>query len=390
MILTNCRLLPELSGGIASENGSVEILNGKIIQVSAQPSCAPDAFDCGGGTLLPGLIDLHTHITILGGVGAGKEHDPQAVLIDAMECARRFLDYGFTTIRDCGSINRAAHYVRDAVNRGIIEGPRIFSSGRQISTSADSPKNAATNASINFADGEADTRRAVREECVNLADFIKIYASGSAYLPTGIPKHPIMDYDEICAAVNAARANGRYVAAHCHADSAIRSCIRAGVRTIEHATFLGSETLQLLLDTPDCWLVPTFSAMYVSQTDPEAKAFWEARLNPMPRQCADAIGEACRQGAKIGFGTDSSAVMTQYRLGKEFQMRHELAGMAPIDILTQATKTNAEILGLSDVIGEIRNGLCADLALFCGNPDEDFTVMYDRPAHVWKCGELVR
>ena len=82
--------------------------------------------------------------------------------------------------------------------------------------------------------------------------------------------------------------------------------------------------------------------------------------------------------------------MTQYRLGKEFQMRHELAGMAPIDILTQATKTNAEILGLSDVIGEIRNGLCADLALFCGNPDEDFTVIYDRPAHVWKCGELVR
>ena len=390
MILNNCRLIPELSGGAGTENGSVEIERGKIVSVSAQPSACPDAFDCGGGTLIPGLIDAHTHVTTLGGVGAGKEGDPQAVLVDALACARAFLDYGFTTIRDCGSINRAGHYVRDAVNRGIVTGPRVISCGRQVTSSADVPKSDAARAGINFADGEADTRRAVREECVNLADFIKIYASGSAYLPTGVPKHPIMDYDEISAAVRAARSCGIYVAAHCHADSAIRDCVRAGVKTIEHATYLGGETLKLVLDTPDCALVPTFSAMFVSQTDPELKAFWEARLAPMLTSCTESIAAAYQAGAVIGFGTDSNAVMTQYKRGIEFKMRRELAGMSPIDILKQATVVNAAILGFAGKIGEIKSGLEADLVLLKSDPREDFSVMYSAPEHVWKSGVPVK
>ena len=389
MILNNCRLIPELSGGVETFCGSVEIQDGKILSVSAKAGDAA-GFDCGGGTLIPGLIDAHTHVTILGGVGEGKEQDPQAVLVEALACASRFLDYGFTTIRDCGSIHRAGHYVREAVKRGIISGPRIISAGRQISTSADTPKSCISRASINFADGEADTRRAVREECVNLADFIKIYASGSAYLPTGVPKHPIMDYDEICGAVNAARSCGVYVAAHCHADSAIRSCIRAGVKTIEHATYLGSETLKLLMDTPDCALVPTFSAMYVSQTDPELKAFWEARLAPMLESCRANIRAAYEAGALMGFGTDSNALMTQYKLGIEFKMRRELVGMSPIDILMQATVINAAILGLSERIGQIKPGLVADFVLLERDPREDFSVLYSAPQHVWKSGKMIK
>lgn len=390
MILTNCRLIPELSGGVDTRCGSVEVMDGKITSVNALPSEDASAFDCGGATLIPGLIDAHTHVTTLGGVGVGKEHDPQAVLVDALECARAFLDYGFTTIRECGSIHRAGNYVRDAVNRGVITGPRVISCGRQVSTSADTPKSDAARAGINFADGEADTRRAVREECVNLADFIKIYASGSAYLPTGVPKHPIMDCDEIGAAVHAASSCGVYVAAHCHADSAIRDCVRAGVKTIEHATYLGGETLKLVLDTPGCALVPTFSAMFVSQTDPELKAFWEARLAPMLTSCTESIAAAYRAGAVIGFGTDSNAVMTQYKHGIEFKMRLELVGMSPIDILKQATVVNAAILGFAGKIGEVKSGLEADLVLLKADPREDFSVMYAVPEHVWKAGALVK
>ena len=390
MILTNCRLIPELSGGVDARRGSVEILDGKIASVNVLPSDDASAFDCGGATLIPGLIDAHTHVTILGGVGEGKEHDMQSVLLDAMSCAARYLNYGFTTIRDCGSVHRAAHYVREAAARGLISAPSIISAGKEVTSSANSVKTESSLAAINFADGEADVRRAVREECAHLADFIKIYASGSAYLPTGVPKHPIMDYDEISAAVAAARCSGTYVAAHCHADSAIRDCVRAGVHTIEHATYLGGETLKLVLDTPDCALIPTFSAMYVSQTEPETRAFWEARLSPMRDKCAEGIAAAYRAGARIGFGTDSSAVMTQYKRGIEFKMRRELVGMSPIDILKQATIVNAAILGLAGKIGEVKSGLEADLVLLKADPREDFSVMYAAPEHVWKAGVLVK
>lgn len=390
MILNNCRLLAPLADGLAADCGSVEIADGRIVRVSAAPSDDPAAFDCAGGTLIPGLIDLHTHVTILSGVGVGKEEDPQAVLLDAMAACGRYLDYGFTTIRDCGSIHRAAHYLRDAVARGLVTGPRIFSAGKEVTSSANAPKTQANCAGINFADGVDAMRRAVREEVAQGADFIKLYASGSAYLPTGVPQHPIMTPKEIAAAVGAAREGGLTTAAHCHADSAIRACIEAGVHTIEHATYISDDTIALALQSDDCYLVPTFSAMYVSQTEPAARAFWTARLQPMLDHCAKAMAQAYRQGAVLGFGTDSAALSPQYENGVEFTMRHTLCHMDAVDILVQATVNNARILGKADEIGRIKAGLVADLVLLDGSPEEDFSVMTRPPRHVWQAGRLVR
>lgn len=390
MILTNCRLLSDFTGGISAAAGSVELENGRIVKVSSSLSADREAFDCEGGTLLPGLIDLHTHLTLLSGVGNGHEDEPMELLLDAQAVAGRYLDYGFTTIRDCGSLMRAAHYVRDAVKKGLIEGPDIISAGLEVTSSAVSKKTPLSRASIQFADGVDDVCRAVREEAAYLCDFIKIYASGSAFLPTGIPEHPIMTYEEIRSAVETARMNGIYVAAHCHADEAIRACIQAGVRTIEHATYLGEETLELLLSTPSCCLIPTFSAMYVSQTEPEEREFWLERLNPMLERCTVAIEKAYRAGAKIGFGSDSSALSVQYEKGIEFKMRKELCHMKDMDILMQATGINAEIAGIDDHVGQIREGLNADLILVNGRPDENIEFMYGKPAHVWKSGRMVR
>lgn len=393
MILNHCRLLPELSGGIAAARGSVEVCGGKIVKVSAEPvSCdgtQDDIFDCCGKTLLPGLIDMHTHITLLGGVGEDCAGEPMKLLAGAVSQAQKALAYGFTTIRDCGSIGNAAIYARDMIQKGIAPGPRIIATGETL-TSSFAWKPGHRVSGIRVSDGAEDYRRNVRRESVLGADFIKIYASGSAYDPSGVPKHPIMTRDEIRAAVETAEMSGIYTAAHCHADSAIRDCIECGVKTIEHATYLSDETLALLQKTENCYLVPTFAAMYVSQTDPAEREFWLARLTPMRKACAGQIEKAYRAGEKLGFGTDSAPGSVQYEKGIEFQMRKEDCHMENVDILLQATKYNAEIAGIDHLIGEIRQGLLADLILVDGNPAEDLSVMYHKPEYVFQAGKLIQ
>ena len=274
------------------------------------------------------------------------------------------------------------------IDAGVCDGPDIIACGSTLMPSVGS-KLGNFSSIIHFCDGAEEFRRGVREEIAAQADFIKIYASGSAFLPTGVPKHPIMTREEIRTAVETAEANGRYVAAHCHADRAILDCVRSGVRTIEHATYLSEGTVEVLRETPETYLVPTFAAMFVSQTEPKARAFWLARLTPMLESCAAAIEKAYRAGEKIGFGTDSAPMSKQYEQGVEFQYRKDYCHMENIDILLQATKYSAEIAGISGRVGEIKSSLQADLVLVDGNPAEDLSVMYKRPKKVWKKGKMV-
>lgn len=391
MKLYHVRLVPELSGGIQSEDGTVEIENGKIksVQKEAATEVVPGDIDCHGMTLLPGLIDMHTHITLLSGVGADCIGEPLQMEVEAAWQAKRYLRHGFTTIRVCGSEYRVSNYVRDMIRRGILTGPDIISAGNTLFTSV-AMKDQPAEALNLFCDGPEAFTRQVRKEMAYGADFIKIYASGSAYNPTGVPQNPIMTGAEIRAAVDAAKMSGSYVAAHAHADSAIRACIENGVRTIEHATYLGEKTLELLLKTEDCILIPTFSAMHVSQTDPEERKFWLERLTPMLEKCGVSIERAYKAGAKIGFGTDSAPGSPMYEEGVEFRYRKEYAGMDDLDILMQATKINAEIAGLAEKKGQIMKGLDADLILVEGKPDLDISAMYKRPETVWKAGEIIK
>lgn len=383
MLLNHCRLYAPLSGGFAGEDCCVELDGGKIVSVGpARPAAAGD-YDCGGRTLLPGLIDLHTHITFLRGVGVAQAHDPMQLLVEAAAQADRYLRHGFTTIRDCGSIGRSANYVKRLIDRGVMAGPDILACGCTLMPSVTA--SGGVGDITLYCDGAEEFRKAVRQEVAAQSDFIKIYASGSAFSPTGVPKHPIMTFDEIKTAVDTARVNGLYVAAHCHTDSAIRDCVQAGVHTIEHATYLSEATTDLLLTSEDSYLVPTLAAMYVSQTDPQERAFWLARLTPMLESCAKTIGYAYRAGAVIGFGTDSAPMSPQYDTGVEFRFRKEYCGMENLDILLQATRNSALIAGLPDV-GEIKPGMKADLILVDGDPVAELSAMYVPPVQVWKNG----
>lgn len=389
MILKNCRLLPELSPFSEVMTADVELKDGKIEKISMLPLCGEETLDCQGKTLLPGLIDLHTHISGLRGPGAATYRSPMKALIEVADQSRRYLDYGYTTIRDCGSMGRVANYVRDLFAHGLCQGPDIIACGSILTPTETEEADELFDMYVNC-DSADEYRKAVRKELAEHADYIKIMASGSAFHPDGIPVQPILTREEVTAVVEAAAMKDTYAAAHCHGDGAIRMCIEAGVKTIEHATYISEDTLELLKETDGCYLVPTLSAMYVSHPEGEAGSFWCKRLGQMLECCAENIERAYTAGLKLGFGTDSTVTMDQYEQGLEFRYRKEFCHMADKDILLQATTYNAEIAGLADRIGQVREGYDADLILVDGNPDEDLAVMYHKPEKVWKRGELVR
>lgn len=378
--------LPSAFGGDGEGKTAVRIESGYISEVVACLEALPEgepAFDCGGRTLTPGLIDLHTHFTGLGdGFSPSHCKDPMKLLSSAVAAAGQYLDYGFTTIRDCGSVGRAANYVRDLGAQGLIRAPHILSSGLILSPTEIEQADSIYEMYA-FADGPYAFRTAARRELAEHADFVKLMASGAAFHPQGVPKEPIIAPDELREAVETAARKGTYVAAHAHADGAIRACIEAGVRTVEHATYLSDETLSLLEQTEGCYLVPALAAMFVS--GPDESRFWHKRLGAMLDACCSGLKKAYRDGLPIGFGTDCAPFSRQYREGTEFAYRKENCGMADADILRQATEVSARIAGLSDR-GAVRPGFRADLALWDGDPSADIMALAGKPAAVWLDG----
>ena len=396
MIINNCRLLPALASVTEETYGAIRFTGGMIAEVYNRPLTeeslaaftGEQVIDAAEKTLVPGFIDMHTHITLLGNTGVDVLYDPMQLLVAAAQQATRYLDYGFTTVRDCGSFRRVANYVKQMVASGLMDGPDVICCGRGLMTTVIDPDEPRT-AHICFADGADEFRKAVRNEAAHRADFIKIFASGSAFNPSGKPQQPLMTDEELTAIVETAHNAGIPVASHCHSDASIRACICAGVDTIEHATFLSDESLaQLAQGTSK--LVPTFSALFVSQTDPSERKFWLDRLTPMLEACAQGIAKAYHAGFEIGFGTDSAAGSKQYEQGIEFRYRKEYCGMKDLDILMQATCISAEMLGVEKRVGRIAKGLQADLVLVDGRPDKDISCLYHKPEKVWKKGKLVR
>lgn len=390
MILRNCRLVAELSEINKTGFYDVSIENGIIKEIGEVNSLSgDDIIDCGGKTLLPGLIDLHTHISGLRGFDAITLQNPMKALVQCAEFTQHYLDYGFTTIRDCGSLGRVANHVRDLFANGVSSGPDIIASGKIITPTEEEYADG-LQPMYSEADGPWEIKKAVRREMAEKADFIKTMASGSAFDPHGIPTQSVIEREELRAMVESAKMKSTYVAAHAHSDSSIRLCIEEGVYTIEHATYISDSTIELLTKTENCYLVPTLAAMYVSHPDDPDGGFWIKRLGEMLDACANNIRKVYLAGCKLGFGTDSTVTMDQYEHGIEFQYRKEKCGMNDIDILLQATKYSAEIAKIDDKVGTIAPSKTADLILVDGNPDEDISAMYKKPSKVFKNGKLVR
>lgn len=393
MFLKNCRIVPELSGGAAFTNADIEIAGGKILSVcpaDGKPAAAGDV-DCSGRTVIPGLIDLHVHLA-----GDRMPNDIWHAFSQYHQVAPQlanFLDYGVTTVRDCGSVMSLGCRLREGAELGFFESPRILSSGHIISPEA--MRNRAEGGIHVIANGAEEMLKAGRKELGDGGDFIKIYATQSMTQVRGGDPKCIMLPEEIQPLVRVAEQNNTYVAAHAHTTDAINTCIRCGVRSIEHATYMDDESIRLFLDTPGAYAVLTHACgePYHGDDGWNDPAFFQLWNSPYfvesKKRCREWERRAYRAGVKIGVGTDllpSEAVKYPY----ELQIRKESLEMKDKDILIQATVNSAEIAMLQNEIGSIRPGLAADLLVVDGKPDEDISLLYKKPQMVIQKGRICR
>lgn len=397
-ILKAARLI-DGKGGPPLTPAMVRVEKGHIAAVASRLDVPPGArvLDLGEATLLPGLIDLHTHLTDRFGVhweDALVTTTPSQAALWGARNARVTLRAGFTTCRDMGPTWPYVDVdLRDAIQQGAVVGPRLLVAGNYVSSTGGAGD--ARQFSIyvdvpivrNLADGPDEVRKAVRTNFKHGADFVKILVTG-AVLSKGIPPGAQQYSDEeIRAAVEEARRWARPVAAHAHGASGIKAAIRAGVRTIDHGSYLDDEAVAMLARTRETFYVPTLytsQVVLVSAHIPESEKERERQIREIQNA---GFRRALAAGIPIGFGTDA-AVVPHGENAKEFGVRVGM-GESPMSAILAATRLNAEILGWSDRIGTVEPGKLADLVAVPADPLADVTTL-ERVGFVMKGGEVYR
>lgn len=394
ILLKNCKVVSDLTEGYKGTDCDI-LLDGdridSIVSCGSIDDQAYEVIDVHGKYVVPGFFDLHVHFSLSGGdtlIDNAKSSVEQA--LDAVKFAKDSLNAGFTTIRDVGSYYNVAIGLRNAINEGKIVGPNIFASGRiVIATEAG---NDFFSGLYNEADGPEEIWKAVRQEMQYGADFIKILGTGAVMHPGSEPGIPLYTEEELQAVVDAAKFKGTYVASHCHGTRAIKQSIKAGVRTIEHSSFIDEEAIEMLKGNTDTYLVPTLTIIMGLVTDlPESSTFMKAKAQNVIDNIKWRIRKAYDEGLVMGFGTDTGAVPLMHgNNGDEFVNRKEFWDMENVDILKQATINSAIIIGKEDELGSLKAGKLADMVILDGNPTKDISVCRDKVDMVIKSGQVVK
>jgi imidazolonepropionase-like amidohydrolase len=369
-------------GGPPLAPAMVRISGDRIEEVAASLAIPTGAtlIDLGSATLLPGLIDLHTHLTSREGVHwettLTTTTPPQAALWGARN-ARVTLMAGVTTCRDMGTTWPYVDVeLRDAIEAGAVPGPRMVVAGNYVSSTggAGDARQFSTYVDVpivrNLADGPDEVVKAVRTNLKYGADFIKILATG-AVLSKGITPGAQQYSDaEIQAAVNEAKRWGRPVAAHAHGIDGIKASIRAGVRTVDHGSYLDADAIAMLKASKrTTFYVPTLALHSYLQEAPHVPESQKARGRMVNDVAIAAFRRALAAGIPVGLATDAP-VMPHGLIAREMAYRVTL-GETPMQAIVSATALNAEILGLEDRIGSVAAGKLADLIAVSENPLTD-------------------
>ena len=394
LVIKNCRLIPELTEGFDGQMADI-VVDGKYISEILPAGTAnyegAEVIDGQGMTVLPGFFDLHAHLMFKNqDYYASMMRGQNEYLVDCMEYAGVYLKHGYTTIRDCGNDFYAGIAVRDAVSKGVVKGPHIITSGKIISPVA---KGNESFGSLYWeTDDPADMLHIVRTETAKGVDFIKYMVTGAVLNEGGVPGELITTEEEIRAITDAAEKLGTYVAAHCHGTEGIKLAVKNGIRTIEHASYVDEECVELMLKRKDLIATgPTYSIAYTLYKELYEGGVLPEFVEKSRAACASmaksvAMCEAA--GVLVGWGTDLDRQMFERFPGLEFVARNEM-GQPNIESLKEATINSAKIIGEDHLRGTIKTGKYADLAIFSGNPDEDMTVMKNLPKYVLREGSLV-
>ncbi|MCC6311720.1 MAG: amidohydrolase family protein [Trueperaceae bacterium] len=365
------------------QRADIEVVDGRIAAISA--STAPgragtdvNEVDLGGAFVIPGLVDAHTHLVL--SQDAARAEPLSARVLKGVRNARVQLRSGVTSVRDVGGPGRIAVELKEAIRAGMVEGPRVDTSGSFV---------CAPGGHVSYwgreATGEEEARLAVREQRAAGADFIKIMASGGVADEGEDPEAPQFEPGELRALVSEAASTGTYVAAHAHPATAIRLCLEAGVRTIEHASFIDERGVELAVER-GAYIVPTFIVYDVIARSETLGGFQRDLAARVLEKKAEAFLAAVAAGVKWGAGTDAGTYMPQGQLWQELLFIERL-GVPAEAVLTAATRTNAEIMQ-TDEIGRLEPGAWADLLVLAADPTADLTTL-STPTLVVKGGVVV-
>lgn len=367
-----------------------------------EPAKGDDVIDLRDFTVLPGLIDLHTHLMRQHSeesYSEGFRMNPADYAFDMVPLAERTLLAGFTTVRDLGDRYNLTVSLREAVERGSVIGPRIFTAAKSIATTGGHADPSNSTADIYEGDpgpkdgvinGPWEAYEAVRQRYKDGADLIKITATGGVLSVASSGQNPQFTVEEIRAIVTAAKDYGFHVAAHAHGKEGMRRAIIGGVHSIEHGTYMDDEIIELMKEH-GTWYVPTVTAgRWVAEKAkipgyfPEMVRPKAARIGPLIQ---DTLARAWKAGVKIGFGTDTG-VSPHGENAQEFAYLVE-AGMPPMAAIQAATGRAAELLGRTGELGSVQAGRFADLVAVQGDPLADIRLLED-VAFVMKAGKVYR
>ncbi|MBL0210296.1 MAG: amidohydrolase family protein [Holophagaceae bacterium] len=392
VLIKASRLLDVRTGKMVSP-AQIWVKDGRI-QGGEAPAGA-EVVDLGDRTLLPGLLDCHVHLTIRAGLPelAQLKHSRARQLIDGVVNARKVLQAGFTTVRDCGSgTNFGDVALRDAINNGEIEGPRLYASGGALSITGG---HGDTNGfpgdvhfeQINLVDSPAQAVQTVREWRKRGVDQIKIMATGGVLSNHDDPGAPSFSPEEFRAIVQEAGRRGMDVCAHAHGDKGILEATLAGVRSIEHGSLLSPATAAEMKKR-GTFLVPTLYALESILLPgnplhiPEGSLAKARALLPLRRSGFKAALDA---GVPVAYGTDIG-VFPHEQAALDFRYLVSY-GMTPLQAIQSATVTAAQLLRVEDRAGTLQPGRWADIIAVDGNPLDDVKTL-EQVRFVMKDGRI--
>src|SRR5262245_27505728 len=386
-LFTNAHLV--LDGFAALQKGfNVLVEDGRIAKVSASAISAGDAkvVDVGGRTLMPGLIDANAHITGLSLTPKNIANPAADIAIASANYLRNCLMDGYTTIREAGG---ADHATARLLAEGQIVGPRLYYSGRALTQTGGGADFRTPDEETDpcghvgpfsvmsvITDGTDAIRKAAREELRRGATQIKLFASGGVVFPAeGHATRYEFSEAELAAVVEEAASRGTYVMAHVYTEEGVRRCLKAGVRSIEHANFVSEETVHMMADC-GAFYVPTFISL-VQRVESAAETHLpDSIVENLKRTIArgkQVYGWAQKHKVATGFGTDLWGPDAQKSQLREFEMRRDID--TPASVLRSATAINAELLMEKGTLGTVAEGAYADLLVVEGNPLADLAVL---------------
>jgi len=368
-----------IGNGEIVEKGTVAI-NGNIITFvgatkKIRPSKKDKVFDISGKSILPGLIDAHVHLCLDGSpdpiTSLLKDSTPQLTL-KAAHHARQTLDAGVTTIRDMGGKDYVDLAIRDGIESGLLQGPRMICSGRVVCMTGGHGWQFCREA-----DGTDEIREAVREQLKMGVNFVKLIATGGVMTKGVDPGATQFTLEELLAGVEEAKKAGRRTATHAQGTEGIKNSLWAGVNSIEHGFFLDDEAIELMLEM-NAYLVPTLNAPYQiirGGVKGGVPRYAVEKSKSVMKSHFQSVRRAYKSKIPIAMGTDAG---TPFNCHGENSKEMELlvkAGMTPMEAVVATTKIASEVLGLEKKIGTLEKGKLADLIVVDGHPLKDIQLL---------------